>query len=241
MSGSLGGGKSSSTQNPDQVWGAQSPYLTDLYSQAQTTAGGQGGTQFAQGIQNPAMQAFNQQSQGGFSPDTAGLQQIAQGGGYDPTQQNAALGGAIDAGLGQISRNFNRNIMPGINTGSAMSNTSGGSRQGIAQGLAASDANQQATDFVNQMQSQNFNQMQGRALDSQGQQMQAYQGLGQQSALQNQAQQNAMGQAGNMQNLGFNTQYGNLQNYGQLIGGPTVLGQGGQSNSWNLNSSASLF
>ena len=109
--------------------------------------------------------------------------------------------------------------MPQINQGAALSGTSGGSRQGIAQGLAMSDANQQATDFVNQMQSQNWqNQMQNQ-----------FQGLQGQAGLQ--GQQNAallggMGMAPQTQNLGFGTQYGNLAGLAGLIGSPTVLGGG---------------
>jgi len=60
MSGAIGGGKNSSTTNADQVWGAQQPYLEQLYSGAAGQMGQGGGTQFAQGFQQPSMQAFNQ-------------------------------------------------------------------------------------------------------------------------------------------------------------------------------------
>jgi hypothetical protein len=112
--------------------------------------------------------------------------------------------------------------MPGINSGAAMSNTSGGSRQGIAQGIAASDANRQATDFVNQMQSNNWqNQMQN--------QLGAYGQMGNLQLQQNAAQQGAMQSAPQLSNLGFGSQYGNLAALSSLIGSPTVLGGGGSS------------
>ena len=215
--GGLFGGSDQSTTNPAQVWGTQSPYLSDLYSRAQMASYGNQGQNFANQIGQGAQSGFNNQMQGGFQ--NPNLQQGLQNFGG---QQNQALGGAINAGLGQISNNFNRNIMPGINAGAAGTNTSGGSRQGIAQGLAASDANQQATDFVNQMQSNNWqNQMQN--------QLGAYGQMAGLQGQQNQAQQGAMGMAPEMANLGFGAQYGDLSFLQQLLGSPTVLGGGGQS------------
>ena len=201
-----------STSEGSRVDPTQQPYLQDLYGRAQLASYGNQGQDYSQQFQQPSYDAVTQHAQGGFqNPQlNQGLQDFGQ-------QQNQALGGAIDAGLGQIGRDFNRNIMPGINTGSAMSNTSGGSRQGIAQGLAASDANQQATDFVNQMQSQNWQQQQQNQLGAYG--MQA--GL---QGQQNAAQQGAMGQAQGLSNLGFNSQYGNLNALGGILGSPTVLG-----------------
>ena len=152
VSGLLGGSDSSTT-NPATVYGAQDPYLQDLYGRSQLASYGNTGQNFANQINQGAQTGYGQQMGGGFQ--TPGLQQGLQDFGG---MQNQALGGAIQAGLGDINRNFQRNIMPSINTGAAMTNTSGGSRQGIAQGLAAGDANRQASDFVNQMQSQNWGQ-----------------------------------------------------------------------------------
>ena len=236
MSGALSGGQSSnqSVQKADQVWGSQSPYLEQMYSQAAGNMGNQA-QNYAQGFQDPSMQAFQQQAQGGYQPGAVtGLEYMASG-----KNQNQALGGAIDAGLGQINRNFNRNIMPGITGGAVGAGQSGSSRQGIAQGLAASDANQQASDFVNQMQSGNF----ANILQSQGQaQGQLSQNQNFNQGAFNQAQQGAMGMAPNLANLGFGSQWGNLQNMSGIIGGPTVLGQGGNSSgdSWNMATSGGL-
>ena len=218
---SLFGGGSTSTTNPATVWDTQSPYLSNLYSRAQMASYGNQGQNFANQIGRGAQTGFNNQMQGGFQNPylSQGLQNFGN-------QQNQALGGAINAGLGQISDNFNRNIMPGINSGSAMTNTSGGSRQGIAQGLAASDANRQATDFVNQMQSNNFQGMQQNQLGAYGQ-------MGQLQGQQNLAQMGALGMAPDIANLGFGSQYGDLTALRQLIGAPTVLGGGGQSNTDN--------
>jgi len=220
MGFSLGGflgGSSSSSSAPASVYGAQEPYLQDLYGRSQLASYGNTGQNYANQINQGAQTGFQNQAQGGFQ--TPGLQQVLQDFGG---MQNEALGGAIQSGLGQIGRNFQRNIMPGINTGAAMTNTSGGSRQGIAQGLAASDANQQATDFVNNMQSQNWGQQMQNQLGAYGQQ-------GNLQAQQNMAQQGALGQAPQIANLGFGEQYGDLSALSSLIGSPAVLGGGSSS------------
>jgi len=214
--GDLFGGSESQGAN---VWEDQAPYLNDLYGRSQMASYGGQGQNYANQFQQPAFGAFNQMAQGGAQNPALnqGLQNFG-------SMQNQALGGAIDSGLNQISNNFNRNIMPSINSGAAMTNTSGGSRQGIAQGLAAGEANRQAGDFVNRMQSENFqNQMSN--------QLGAYGMMGQNNAMQNQAMGAAMSQAPQLSNLGFGAQYGDLQNLQQLLGGPTVLG--GSSSSSN--------
>ena len=241
MSGAFGGGKSSSTQNPATVWSGQAPYLKNLYQGSQDAGQNLAGQQYAQGFQNPAMQAFMQQAGGGAQTDISGLQGIAQGGGQFAQMQDENLYGAIQAGLGDINRNFQQNIMPGINTGASQAGTSGGSRQGIAQGLAAQGANRQAGDFVNQMRSQNFNQQMNRNIAQEQNQLGAYGQMGQFNQMQNQAQQGAMGLAPQVSNLGFASQFGNLQNQAQILGRPTVLGGGGQSDSWNLSTSGGLW
>ena len=215
--GGFFGGDDQSTTNPAQVWGTQSPFLSNLYNRAQMASYGNQGQNFANQIGQGAQAGFNNQMQGGFQNQQ--LQQGLQGFGG---QQNQALGGAINAGLGQISNNFNENIMPGINAGAAGTNTSGGSRQGIAQGLAAGKANQQATDFVSQMQSNNWGQQMQNQLGAYGQ-------MGGLQGQQNLSQMNAMGMAPELANLGFGSQYGDLSALRGLLGSPTVLGGGGQS------------
>jgi hypothetical protein len=210
----FGGG---STSAPSTVWGGQAPFLQDLYGRSQMASYGDQGTGYAQQVAGQAQQGLGQMLGGGFQ--TPGLQQGLQGFGG---MQNQALGGAIESGLGQISRNFQQNIMPGINTGAAMTGTAGGSRQGIAQGLAAQGANQQASDFVNRMQSQNWAQQMQNQLGAYGQ-MAGLQGQ------QNQMLAGGMGMAPQTQNLGFGAQYGNLQALQGLYGSPTVLGGGGTS------------
>jgi hypothetical protein len=212
-------GGSESVTDPGFVYGAQDPYLEDLYSRSQLASYNDQGTQFSQGFQQPTMDMWGQMARGGAQ--IPGLQQGLSGFGQ---MQNQALGGAIDAGLSQINNNFNRNIMPSINQGAAMSGTSGGSRQGIAQGLAMSDANQQASNFVSQMQSDNWQNQMNNQLSAYGQ-------LGSLQAQQNQSMTGAMGAAPGLSNMGFASQYGNLAGLSGLIGTPTVLSGGSTSTS----------
>lgn len=99
-------------------------------------------------------------SQGGslagdaFSNLQAGL------GEFDPN--NAAITGAIDAVAGDVNRNLTRNILPAVGSAATSAGQFGGSRQGIAEGLALSDANQQISDVASQLRLQDLNSFQDR-------------------------------------------------------------------------------
>ena len=229
MSGALGKNKQSQSADPGKVWEQQSPYLQNLYGRAQDTSYQNTGRDFANQINQGAQTGYQNQLGGGFQN-----QQLTQGLQNFGGMQNEALEGAIGAGLGDISRNFQRNIMPSINTGSAMTNTSGGSRQGIAQGLAAGEANRQAGDFVNNMRSQNWQQQMQNQLGAYGQQA----GL---QAQQNAAQQGATALAPSLSNLGFGSQYGDLSALQGLIGSPTVLGGASRGSGWGMDTSGGMW
>jgi len=229
-------GKNEQQSNPASVWSEQSPYLTSLYSQAQNLfnsgAPGGAGYDYASQVSQGALPAIQNSLGGGFSGQFANnpyLQNMASG-----AYQNQGLQGAIQAGLGDISRNFNQNIMPGINSGAAMTNTSGGSRQGIAQGLAAGDANRQSADFVNQMYSNNFQNMMQNQLGALGQMGSAY-------ANADQYTNQMLGMAPQLSNLGYapeqaywSNQFNPISQYASLIGSPTVLGGSSSGSGWNV-------
>lgn len=103
----------------------------------------------------------------GLSGDTLQAQQMgrnwAYGGAQDLAQQglqatqygltgamdvnnNPALQGAIQAATRPITQNLQENILPGIRSQAVQEGGYGGSRAGIAEGLAVSRANQQAQD-----------------------------------------------------------------------------------------------
>lgn len=92
--GSPSKGKSSSVTNPDQVWSAQAPYLTDLYGAGKNLAA----SQMAPGSQ------FNQQN---AALNNAWQQQLA-----GPT--NPYLTGMASNAMAQISKQFNEQIMPSL-------------------------------------------------------------------------------------------------------------------------------
>lgn len=99
-------------------------------------------------------------------------QALASLGSINPTQalQNQLSGSANNpyldqqiAGIGSdISNNLNRNIMPGIRGQAVASGQYGGSRQGIAEGLAMSDANQQLTNAASNIRSSAYESAQNR-------------------------------------------------------------------------------
>lgn len=243
------------------VWGKQQPYLTDLYQQAQDSTAGmdtsgqaQNAYDAAGNVLNTGTNIYNNQSMGGASGGVggavggnlvSGLNQNMTGNfssldPYSPNAQNQYLGSSVQAGLDQITNNLTRNILPSVGSGAMSAGQYGGSRQGIAEGLALSDANKQATDYVNQMYSNNFNQIQDRGLNAAttGINAQNYaMGLGGQLISQgDQNQLNALGQTGLLSDQGFSNinknvgatlapQYG----YSGLIGGPVMMGGGGSS------------
>ena len=169
------GGQDQATSFQDQaVDEQQQPFLDFLRSQGQQLAGQQlgGGGQFQQDILNPTVAAFNQQIQG--DPQLL-QQQIAQ----------RQFG---------VTENLQENLLPSIGGQAQAAGAVGGSRQGVAEGIALRDASRQqqniATDLTGQAQ---------------------------------QRQLAALGLAPSVGNLGFQP----LQNFGGIVGGPTVLGQAG--------------
>ncbi len=207
MHSSLFGGGGGGSSIP----GFQRRPLESLYKRAGAASRQTGGQDFAGQFLDPSFSAFQDLSTGGNI--IPGLQQGLMDFGQE---QDQYLGGAIDAGINDINRNFSQNIMPQINTGAAMNNTTGGSRQGIAQGVAAGEANRNVSDFVNRMRSGNYQTTMQNRLGASGQ-LTALQGQ------RNQAQGAALGAAPGVSDLGFNQQFGNLKNLQALLGSPIQL------------------
>lgn len=120
-----------------------------------------------------------------FGFQSAGAPQISVGGAFNrmgsvnPTQayQSLLTGDVTNPYLSNIARdnftmanrNLMENVMPGINSGASTSGQFGGSRQGIAQGLAISRMNQDVTQANNQMFGNAYQQAQGNMLSAAGQ------------------------------------------------------------------------
>jgi len=215
MSGSVGKSQSEAQNTSAQnVWGEQSPYLQQLYSEAgsmldrpnvaQTT-----GSELATGYaSSPALQNLIGQSQAGLS--TA----------LNPTQ-NPYLQGAIQSAIRPMRQEFQENILSGIGDEALGAGQYGGSRQGIAEGIATRGYLDKVGDVATEMAYGDYAGGQERML-------------------------NALSQAPTVANLGMmpsqiyqqegQTPWQNLANYQQLIGAPTTLASSqGTSDAWSFD------
>lgn len=123
--------------NGQSIWGPQAQQLINLYGQASKRMGAQQGQVGA---------AANKYAQEGMAAGQTGmdaLQGIAnmQGPLSQYAQPNSALAQQqLGSATSDITQNFMRNIMPGITSGAGLTGNIGGSRQALAQGVAAGDA-----------------------------------------------------------------------------------------------------
>lgn len=123
--------------NGQSIWGPQAQQLTNLYGQAQGLMGQQ------QGQVGAAANKFSQQGVQASQAGLNSLQGIAnmQGPLSQYAQPNSALAQQqLGNATADITQNFQRNIMPGITSGAGLTGNIGGSRQALAQGVAAGDA-----------------------------------------------------------------------------------------------------
>lgn len=86
----------------------------------------------------------------------------------NPTGPNPYLDQMMQQVSGNLTRNLNENIMPRIDQGAIADNAYGGSRQGIAQGMAIRDTQQQIGDATGRMAYQDYSDGQNRALQAAG-------------------------------------------------------------------------
>ncbi len=143
-----GGGDTTTVQKADP-WEGQQPYLKDIYAQTGGLYGsGMGYTPYSgprvaglSDIQRQGMETGYQNILSGNTPAQAA------GGMLNKTLQGDYLGGAnpyLDQVFATSAQNvtdqFNRNILPSIKTAGVQSGMYDSSRQGIAEGLAAGEA-----------------------------------------------------------------------------------------------------
>lgn len=206
---SAGGGKSSSSNSSidrgTDVWGPQQGYLKDIYSQAQALKGQ---------VQDTVGNWGVNQAQS-YLGNLMGANQTAQ------DLQNPGVNPAMDMYSRQIGQQFNEQIMPALKGQAMTAGGYGGSRAGIAQGLAGARAGQQIQDFGAQL----YNEDQNRRL----------QGAQLQGDLANLGMQGAM----DIGSFGMGVPWYNLQQYAGLIGSPAMQSLGGsskgKSSSWNVS------
>lgn len=148
MNRGRGGGNTTTVQKADP-WEGQQPYLKDIYAQTGGLYGsGMGYTPYSgprvaglSDIQRQGMETGYQNILSGNTPAQAA------GGMLNKTLQGDYLGGAnpyLDQVFATSAQNvtdqFNRNILPSIKTAGVQSGMYDSSRQGIAEGLAAGEA-----------------------------------------------------------------------------------------------------
>jgi hypothetical protein len=189
-SGSSYGYNQSLAQSMQGVWGPQVGQLVSMYGQAGALANQQ------QQTVPVAAKALSSQVQPAAQFGLNQMQQFAN--------PNSALAQRQTADLADtVGTQFNRTIMPGITSAAGLGGNIGGSRQALAQGVAAGDAaraiSSGATDFFTNV----YNQA--------GQAAQALPGM-----------------AAGVYNLGmqpFQSAWAPLSSMAGILGGPTVLSQ----------------
>ena len=225
------GGKSKSTQtsvtNPSTVYGAQDPFLQDMYGASRA--------QFAKSDQTTgqgAMDSFQQmlqQAQGQFGQGASGLNDQAA---WLKQFQNPGMDPMANVYAKQIGQQFNEQIMPGLRGGAALAGGMGSSRQGIAEGLAAGRSSQQLQDFGAQL----YGQQMDRSLQAASQFGQNAMGMGQLG----EAMSGLGGQYGALSQMQQALPWYALNQYEGLLGNPTVLGGGGQSSATSSGDGSTL-
>jgi hypothetical protein len=138
-----GGGGTSTVQKSDP-WAGVQPALTDLYGKTQGALGSQQGLFPGQTfaaltpLQQQGLQGQLNYAQGGFTQGANQYQQGLQGMLDAPNNiaTNPAVLAQFDANRNQVTDWLTRDALPGIGTGAVNAGQYGGSRQGIAEGLA---------------------------------------------------------------------------------------------------------
>lgn len=98
------------------------------------------------------------QAGGGVLGNQVGAQNFLMSGAALDPNMNPALQGVTNAAIRPMIDNFQRNIMPGLANDAVSAGGFGGSRQGIAEGIAASDLNRQVGDVSATIQNNAYNQ-----------------------------------------------------------------------------------
>lgn len=208
---SIGGGSKKESQSSQSsgtnwdygtnVWGSQSPFLTDLFSRSQANLNA-----------NP-----NSDMAGGYLGG-AGLQLV--GSNAMLNQSNQALGAldkpgadpVLQAYATNLGQQFNEQFLPGLQGDAALAGGLGGSRQQIGAALGAQRAMQTLGDFT----AQNYAGQQERAL-------QAALGMGQNAQTMQAGSQSQLALADFARSMPWYS----LGQYAGLLGAPIVQDLGG--------------
>lgn len=165
----MGGKPKKEVQQVNQVVDTKRDYTTgplveqqanysDLWKQAQdafnrTDRSGQM-NRFEQQGQEAAMRAAGNAGQGAPELRNLALAQIR--GDYLNPESNPNLRGAMDAAVNPIQLRLQRQIMPGISDRAVQQGAYGGSRQGVAEGIAAGEFARESLDAANRIAYENY-------------------------------------------------------------------------------------
>lgn len=209
-----GSNQSQSTGNSQQygsdVWGAQSPFLADLYGRGQNALNSMNATADATPYLGDARTALAS-ARGSLDASQANLQQFL-------TPNSANQLNAYATNLGQ---QFREQFLPGLQGNAALAGGLGGSRQQIGAALGGQRAMQSLGDFT----AQTYAGDQDRALQAATQMAGNAQGYGQL----------ATGQAG-LADFARSMPWYNLSQYQGLLGAPIMQDLGGYSTNQSTSS-----
>lgn len=214
---SLGGGSSKQSQSSNQssqssgfsqqygsgVYGAQSPFLQDLYARAGYTAGEESANANSTGYLRTAG-SFLSGAQDSLNQSNTALAEML-------TPQDDPMLARYATNLGQ---QFNEQFLPGLQGEAALAGGLGGSRQQIGSALGAQRAMQTLGDFTAQTYS-----------DQQNRRLAAAQGIGGNA----QGYLDAGALSGNLAEFARSMPWYNLSQFQGLLGAPTTLDLGGYS------------
>lgn len=167
--GSSGGSQQSSTTTVQKAdpWAGQQPYLSDIFQQAQkqyqdSTVPRYYPGQVTASIDPATVDAQERllsaaDTQQGVADTTTAANKFNMTDARD-VRSNPYLQGAIQAAINPIIQNFNDTggVMSNIRTEGVNNQQGGGSRQGVAEGIAASRLNQQISDVASTMASKGY-------------------------------------------------------------------------------------
>jgi hypothetical protein len=160
--GGGGGGNSVTTTIP---WAEQRPFLTDIWDKAQAAQEGPGPQYFGgntiapfTGLERQGQnQVLNvaQQTLPGMLGETN--QAFSRGLNASDVTNNPMLNKAVSGAIDPVVEKLMQQVMPGIRGGAIQAGQYGGSRQGIAEGMAIDAATEDMLNISSQMMSDAYN------------------------------------------------------------------------------------
>lgn len=228
-----GGGGSSTTVQKADPWVGVQPYLEQGYADAQSLYQS-GGPQYYPGQTYVGMNPYERQAQnmalGSIDPMNQSIGAMNQGLQFSlnapDVANNPYVSGMADVIQNRMSRQLSEDMMPAIQGGAIQAGQLGGSRQGVAEGLAARGVSEATGDALAQLYGSAYGtglEAQNRALALAPQTLQASlmpsQVMGQVGDFYRGFDEMALGSNMDRWNYNQNLPYQNLSNYMNVLQG----------------------